>query len=599
MTQFDDMGLNPQILKGIKQMGFEEPSEIQEKVIPQFLENPSDLVGLAQTGTGKTAAFGLPILEKIDTSKKFPQALILSPTRELCIQISRELKDYGKFIPGLEVTPIYGGADIGPQLRALSRGTHIITATPGRMHDIVRKNRVDLSKIEILVLDEADEMLNMGFKEDVDAILSCTPDEKNTLLFSATMPKGVADISKNYMSNPVEITAGKKNSGAKNVNHCYYLVHARDRYAALKRIVDFNTDIYGIVFCRTRQDTKDVAAHLIKDGYSAEALHGDLSQQQRDYVMANFRTKGIQMLVATDVAARGIDVNNLTHVINYNLPEDSENYTHRSGRTGRAGRSGTSISIVHMREKGKIRQIENIIGKKFERLQVPGGQEICEKQLLHLIDRVKSVEVKEDQIGQFLESVSEKLENLSREEIIKHFVSLEFNRFIKYYRNAPDLNKNVTESRGGDRDSRRDGGRGRDRDRGRGRDRDRGRGRDRDRGGDLNMTPVRLNIGSDRGIKPKDVISLVVKASGKRDLEVGRIDLKDKHAIVDVETKYTEAIRQNCNNFAFDGIPLVADVMKGGGSKSQKPKSDGRRRRSGGDSDGRKSSRGPRRRFHN
>jgi ATP-dependent RNA helicase DeaD len=365
MMQFNEMGLDPRILKGIQEMGFEQPSPIQEQFISLFLKKPSDIVGLAQTGTGKTAAFGLPMLQKIDPSKKVPQALILSPTRELCVQTARELGDYAKYLPDIVITPIYGGADIGPQLKSLSKGVHIITATPGRMHDVIRKNKVDLSQISILVLDEADEMLNMGFQEDVDAILEKTPQTKNTLLFSATMPKEVAEIAKNYMTNPVEIAVGKKNSGAENVEHIYHMVHAKDRYSALKRVLDFVPDVYGIVFCRTRQETNEVATQLIADGYSAEALHGDLSQTQRDYVMEKFRTRGVQMLVATDVAARGLDVDDLTHIVNYNLPDDLESYTHRSGRTGRAGMGGTALSFCDEEEKGYLRDIQRLISKRI------------------------------------------------------------------------------------------------------------------------------------------------------------------------------------------------------------------------------------------
>lgn len=537
MRQFDEMGLDSRILQGIKEMGFEEPSAIQEKVIPEYLENPSDLVGLAQTGTGKTAAFGLPILQTIDPELRKPQALILSPTRELCVQIARELNSYSKFLPEISVTPIYGGADIYPQVQALRKGTHIITATPGRMHDMVRKGKVDLSQVRIMVLDEADEMLNMGFQEDVDAILDTTPDSKNTLLFSATMPKGVAAIAGKYMSNPTEITVGRKNSGSENIAHDYYMVHAKDRYGALKRVMDITPEIYGIVFCRTRQETKDVAANLIQDGYSAEALHGDLSQQQRDYVMGKFRTQGVQMLVATDVAARGIDVNNLTHVINYNLPEDVENYTHRSGRTGRAGRSGVSISIIHMKEKGKIRMIEKIIGQKFNRKQIPGGKEICEKQLLHLTDRLHKVKVNEADVEQFLPSVLEKLEDLSREEIIKQFVSLEFNRFLDYYRDAPDLNVKERKNERGEK-----------------------RG-DVDWASGKKMTALRLNVGSSKGILPKDIIGLVVQATGNKRVEVGRISLQSRHAVVEVESDFASAMQQNCRKLTFSGIPLVVDVL--------------------------------------
>jgi len=539
MIQFEEMGLDPRIIKGIRELGFEEPSPIQEKIIPQYLQSPGDLIGLAQTGTGKTAAFGLPILQTIDTSKKVPQVLILSPTRELCVQIARELELYSKYLPNVGILSVYGGAAIEPQMRALQKGPQIITATPGRMHDMVRRRKADLSSIDILVLDEADEMLNMGFQEDLDAILAGTPKTKNTLLFSATMPKEVATISKKYMTSPVEITVGKKNAGADNVAHIYHMVHARDRYAALKRVMDFHPDIYGIVFCRTRMETKDIAAKLIQDGYNAEALHGDLSQAQRDFVMEKFRTRGVQMLVATDVAARGLDVNNLTHVINFNLPDDIENYTHRSGRTGRAGRSGTSISIIHMKEQGRIRMIEKSIGKKFEKQPVPGGEAICERQLLHYIDRLGDTNVDDDQIESYMPAIYEKLEGLTREELIKHFVSMEFNQLLKYYRETEDLN--TVEAAPGGRE-----------------DRPRNGKRESHNEKNVPMTRFHINIGSKKGLSPKDLISIAVRATGKRNLEVGRIDLLRNFSFVEVDSSQARTFESQVKKLMFDGIPIVA-----------------------------------------
>ncbi|MCH7658635.1 MAG: DEAD/DEAH box helicase, partial [Bacteroidetes bacterium] len=400
MLTFNLMGLSPNLLKGIEDLGFNKPTPIQEKVIPVFFETENDIIGLAQTGTGKTAAFGLPVIEQIDIRNKSVQALILLPTRELCIQISRDLQNFSKYIKGLKVVPIYGGAHIGTQIKALKKGAHIIAATPGRMLDLINRKAANIANIRTVVLDEADEMLNMGFRDDLDSILEKTGDIKRTLLFSATMPKEVARIAKNYMNSPVEITVGKQNSGAENIRHIYYQVHARDRYLVLKRIADINPDIYGLVFCRTRRETKEVAEKLIKDGYNADAIHGDLSQAQRDHVMKRFRERSLQMLVATDVAARGIDVNDISHIINYNLPEDLDIYTHRSGRTGRAGKSGVSIAIVNYREKNKIPQIEKIIRKNFEKLSVPSGAEICKKQLFKLIDNMENVEVDEAQIAQ-------------------------------------------------------------------------------------------------------------------------------------------------------------------------------------------------------
>ncbi|HNZ71539.1 MAG TPA: DEAD/DEAH box helicase, partial [Prolixibacteraceae bacterium] len=373
---FTEMGLSEDILMGIRELGFETPTPIQEKVIPILIENRRDIVGLAQTGTGKTAAFGLPLLQNISLRDNYPQMLVLSPTRELCLQITRDLENFSKFKNGIKIVAVYGGASMDKQISALKQGVHIIVATPGRINDLLRRKKADLSRINSLVLDEADEMLKMGFREEVDAILASTPNEKNTLLFSATMSADIANIAKSYMNDPVEVSIGTKNAGADNVSHIYHMVHAKDRYAALKRVADYNPDVYGIVFCRTRQETKEVAASLMKDGYNAEALHGDLTQAQRDYVMQKFRDRNLSLLVATDVAARGLDVNDLTHVINYNLPDDSENYTHRSGRTGRAGKEGTSVSIIHTKEMGKVREIERAIKKKFVPMPVPGGQEI-------------------------------------------------------------------------------------------------------------------------------------------------------------------------------------------------------------------------------
>lgn len=551
--QFNEMGLDPRILKGIQEMGFEQPSPIQEQFIPLFLKKPTDIVGLAQTGTGKTAAFGLPILQMIDPKNRVPQALIISPTRELCVQIAREISDYAKYLPDIIITPIYGGADIGAQLTALRKGVHIIAATPGRLHDMIRKNKVDLSQVTILVLDEADEMLNMGFQEDVDAILEKTPKTKNTLLFSATMPKEIAAIAKNYMTDPIEIAVGKKGSGAENVEHIYHMVHAKDRYSALKRVMDFVPDIYGIVFCRTRMETKEIAAQLIQDGYSAEALHGDLSQQQRDYVMDKFRTRGVQMLIATDVAARGIDVTDLTHIVNYNLPDDIENYTHRSGRTGRAGKSGISISIIHMKEQGRIRMIEKGIGKKFLRMPVPTGKVICEKQLMHLIDKLQTVNINEEEIEPFLPSVYEKLDALSKEDLIKHFVSLEFNRFLEYYGNTADLNAPDThDSRGREsRDGGREGGR--------------EGGSERRKISSEGMVPIRLNVGLSQGLIPKDIITFVIDATGRRNVEIGKIDLYKTHAVVEVESAYGSTLLKNSRGMNFRGSFFDAEVSNSGG----------------------------------
>ncbi len=437
---FKELHIDKRILQAITDMGFEAPMPVQEEVIPFLLQETKDLVALAHTGTGKTAAFGIPIIQKVNPFSPQTQALILAPTRELCLQITDDLNHYSKYISGLNIVPIYGGANILTQIKQVSSGAQIIVATPGRMLDMLNRRRVDVSAIGWLVLDEADEMLNMGFKEDLNAILSGTPERKRVLLFSATMPREIETIAQSYMHKPVAITIGSKNMGAENVHHQYYVVHAKDRYLALKRIADYYPDIYSIVFCRTKIETQEIADALIKDGYNADALHGDLSQPQRDNVMGRFRSRNLQMLVATDVAARGIDVVDLTHIINYNLPDDIENYTHRSGRTGRAGKSGISIVIVNLKEIFKIRQIEKQIGKRFEPVKIPTGSEVCEKQLYHLVDKVKNTEIQHQEIGSFLPAVYEKLKGLGKEEIIQRFVSAEFNRFLSYYRNAPDIN---------------------------------------------------------------------------------------------------------------------------------------------------------------
>ncbi|WP_295179002.1 DEAD/DEAH box helicase [uncultured Christiangramia sp.] len=445
MNAFQALGLDADLLQAINDMGFETPSEVQEKSIPILLSQETDLVSLAQTGTGKTAAFGFPLIQKIDSNSKKTQALILSPTRELCLQITNELKNYSKYKRSLNVVAVYGGASITDQARAIERGAQIIVATPGRMQDMIRRNLADISSINYCVLDEADEMLNMGFYEDIKSILSHTPKHKKTWLFSATMPKEVAKIAKKFMTDPVEITVGSKNMGTSNVTHEYYLVNHRNRYDALKRLADANPDIFSVIFCRTKRDTQKVAEKLIEDGYNAAALHGDLSQNQRDLVMKSFRSRQIQMLVATDVAARGIDVDDITHVINYQLPDEIETYTHRSGRTGRAGKSGVSMVIISKSEVRKIRTIEKIIQQKFEEKQIPDGKEICKIQLFHLANDIKKTEINHD-IDPYLPNINEALEDFTKEELIKKFFSVEFTRFFNYYEKAPDL---TAESAGG------------------------------------------------------------------------------------------------------------------------------------------------------
>lgn len=437
---FQELGLRGDLLKAITELGFETPTPIQQQTIPLLSKQRCDLVALAQTGTGKTAAFGLPLLASIDCNQKHVQALILAPTRELCVQITNDIKNFGKYTPGFAATAIYGGARIDGQIKDIRRGVQVVAATPGRLIDMIERGAVNLSQVKITVLDEADEMLNMGFKDDLDAILSETPADKNTWLFSATMPQEVERIARRYMNKPVEISTGKKNEGADNLEHIYYVVQSRDRYLALKRVVDYYPEIFGIVFCRTKAETQEVADALIKDGYSADALHGDLSQSQRDFVMKRFRSHTLQMLVATDVAARGIDVSDVTHVINYNLPEDVENYTHRTGRTARAGKSGIAITITTPKDSGRVKDIERITKKKFERKNVPNGPDVCEKQLFNLVHKLHNVEVKDEEIESFLPAIYEELKELSKEELIKRFVSEEFNRFHEYYQDAPDLN---------------------------------------------------------------------------------------------------------------------------------------------------------------
>jgi ATP-dependent RNA helicase DeaD len=536
---FSEMELSPEILKGIEELGFIVPTPIQNKVIPALLAEKRDLIGLAQTGTGKTAAFGLPALQQLRINDAFPQLLILSPTRELCMQITRDLENYGKFINDLKIVAVYGGAPIDKQISQLKRGAHIVVATPGRIHDLVRRNRIDLAKVSTLVLDEADEMLKMGFREDVDAILAQTPKDKNTLLFSATMSPEINTIAKTYMKNPIEITMGKKNASAENVSHIFHMVSAKNRYNALKRVVDFHPDIYGIVFCRTRQETKDIAASLMSDGYNAEALHGDLSQAQRDTVMQKFRDNNLSVLVATDVAARGLDVNSLTHVINYNLPDDIEVYTHRSGRTGRAGKEGICVSIINLKERGRISQLENFTRKKFELKPIPGGTEICERQLFNMIERMQNSTVEHSRINPYMDKVYDMLGDLSKEEIIKRFVSVEFNRFLEYYKDAPDLN---LDGREGGRSSGEKGSFDKDRREGKGR----------------SMSRIVFNIGKGKSITKRDVIELVVSVAESHDVEIGQIEIFRRATAVEVDSKKAKKIIAGMNSVMFDGIRVEA-----------------------------------------
>ncbi|MEN8229775.1 MAG: DEAD/DEAH box helicase [Bacteroidota bacterium] len=543
MMLFDEMDLNESILRAVKELGFQEPTPVQEKVIPRILNNKQDLISLAQTGTGKTAAFGLPLIQQADTEIKSIQSLVLCPTRELCIQISSDLKKFSKYIEDFRVIPVYGGANIDTQIRSLKKGGQIVVGTPGRVLDLIGRKILKVNKIEWLVLDEADEMLNMGFKEELDKILEGTPEGKQTLLFSATMPKEIRRISNQYMHEPEEISVGTKNAGAENVKHEYYVAHAKNRYEALKRIADMNPDIYGIVFCRTRQETKDVANKFMNDGYNADALHGDLSQSQRDYVMNRFRNRHLQMLVATDVAARGLDVNNLTHVINYNLPDDLDAYIHRSGRTGRAGKSGISISIVHTREFGRIKSLERITKKPFQRKPIPGGKEICKKQLFHLIDKVEKVDVSSGQIDEFLPEISRKLDWISKEDLIKHFVSYEFNRFLSYYKEAPDLN--VDTSSGRDKTST---------------VWDKKKNTKKSR---KDFSRFHINLGSKNNINATRLIGLILEETKNRQIDVGKIDIMKGFSFFEVDKQSeSDVLKAFSGDVTYSGRKVTVDLSR-------------------------------------
>ncbi|GAB3932998.1 DEAD/DEAH box helicase [Mucilaginibacter myungsuensis] len=548
MNPFNDLGIRHDIVNAISALGFENPTPIQEQSIPVLLTGSNDFVGLAQTGTGKTAAFGLPLLELLDFEENYPQALVLCPTRELCLQITNDLKNYSKNMRNVNVVAVYGGASISDQLRTIKRGVQIVVATPGRMLDIINRKAIDFSQVKFVVLDEADEMLNMGFQEDIDSILSTTPDEKKTWLFSATMPSEVRRIAKKYMDNPFELTMGEKNTGNQNIDHEYYVVRARDKYAAFKRIVDFNPDIFGIVFCRTKIETQEIAESLVKDGYNADSLHGDLSQQQRDKVMKRYRDRSLQLLIATDVAARGIDVNNVTHVINYSLPDEIENYTHRSGRTARAGKSGVSIAIINSKELGKIRSIERVIGKKFIKAEIPTGFDVCEKQLFGLIKKVHNVEVNEQQIEQYLPRIMNEFADLSKEDIIKRFASLEFNSFLEYYKNAPDLNAPADDRMG------RDGERGE-------------RGERAPRGGNTDYTRLFINLGSVDGFSRGDLLGYICNTAKISGRVVGKIDVKGVFSFFEVPNEEVTAVNSGFVGANFEGREVRIEVAGEGSSE--------------------------------
>ncbi|MGC1242140.1 MAG: DEAD/DEAH box helicase [Chryseosolibacter sp.] len=548
MQSFETLGLSGEIVEAVRKLGFETPTPVQSKAIPVLLEAQRDVVALAQTGTGKTAAFGLPLIELISESESSTRALVLAPTRELCLQITSDFENFSKSVKRLNIVAVYGGASITDQIKKIKRGAQIIVATPGRLMDLLDRRVVKLTDIRYLVLDEADEMLNMGFKEDIDHILSQTAEEKRVWLFSATMPPEVRRIANTYMEDPTELTVGEKNQGNVNIEHQYMVVDEKDRYLALKRIVDFNLEIFGVIFCRTKVDTQRIAEHLIKDGYNADSLHGDLTQQQRDRVMRNFKSKALQLLVATDVAARGIDVNNITHVIHMNMPDEIEFYTHRSGRTARAGKTGISIALISRREVQKIRQIEKMIKVNFQKVPVPTGQEVCEKRVLNIVHRLREVHLAENEIAHFLPAVFEELQDLSKEEIIKRFTALEFNHFLDYYRGAPDLNKTEKADRfeKGYTDQVVEGDR------------------------------LFINLGKMDGLDAGKLLAMICDRSNITREKVGRIDLKGAYSFFEVDQAYSKVVKDHLHGFEFKGRMVrieVTDTRGGSGRKSSSSRS--------------------------
>lgn len=535
MKTFEELGLEQNIITAVKELGFESPMSVQEKVIPFLLENSdNDVIALAQTGTGKTAAYGLPIIQNINIKKTHTQFLILSPTRELCLQIADDLSDFAKYKSDVKITAVFGGSSIERQIQQIKNGAHIISATPGRLLDMIKRNVVNLSKVKTVILDEADEMLNMGFRDDLEEILKSTPSEKNTLLFSATMSSEIRTIADKFMFEPMEITIGKKNVGADNIKHICFTVNAKDRYVTLKRVVDYYPDIYGIIFCRTKRETQEVADLLMKDGYNAEALHGDLSQSQREMVMSKFRQKNIQLLIATDVAARGLDVDNLSHVINYNLPDELEVYTHRSGRTGRAGKTGTSIVITNIKEKSKLRTIESKLNKKFDHHKVPSGNEICARQLFHLVDKVEKVEVDDSKIKSFLPDIMKKLDWLDREELIKKFVSVEFNRFLSYYNNLKDVDTPVESIKY--------------------------------KSGNSSNTSFKrffINLGQLDDLKPLNLINLINESTGIKDIEIGEIEILKTFSFFEIDSEFSDKILFAFRNKYFGKRKISVELSEG------------------------------------
>jgi ATP-dependent RNA helicase DeaD len=557
MQSFETLGLSKEIVGAIHKLGFEKPTPIQEQAIPILLEGNQDVVALAQTGTGKTAAFGLPLVDLIDDRSKTTQALVLAPTRELCMQITSDFHNFTKSVKLLNIVPVYGGASIAEQIRSIKKGAQIIVATPGRLMDLLERKVINLREIRFVVLDEADEMLNMGFKEDIDHILSHTAENKNVWLFSATMPREVREIASNYMNKPVELQVGEKNQSNQNIEHQYMIVDDKDRYPALKRIVDYNLDIFGVIFCRTKVDTQRVAEHLIKDGYNADSLHGDLTQQQRDRVMRNFKSKALQLLVATDVAARGIDVSNLTHVIHMNLPDEIEFYTHRSGRTARAGKKGISIALINKRETQKIRQIEKLIQSKFTHKLVPSGAEVCEKRVINIVHRLREVSLNEKEIAGFLPTVYEALQDLSKEEIIKRFTSLEFNHFLDYYRDAPDLNR----SDKSDRSERADRG-----------------DRESSRGHYVTGDRLFINLGKMDGLDAGKLLGLICDRAKINKAKIGKMDLKGAYSFFEIDKEHVQAVRDHLHGFEYKGRMVRIEVTEASGDGVRSSSGGGRRR---------------------
>lgn len=563
MKTFEELGVNEEIRHAIEELGFEHPMPVQEEVIPYLLGNKNDVIALAQTGTGKTAAYGLPIIQKVNPESSATQALILSPTRELCVQIADDLRDFSKYIKGLHVVPVYGGADIGGQIRTLKHGVQIIVATPGRLIDLMNRGVANLEDVNNVVLDEADEMLNMGFTESIDAIFEKLPENHNTLLFSATMSKEIERIAKNYLHDYKEIVVGSRNEGAEHVNHIYYMVHAKDKYLALKRVVDFHPRIYAIIFCRTKLETQEIADKLIKDGYNAESLHGDLSQQQRDLTMQKFRKHTVQLLVATDVAARGLDVDDLTHVINYGLPDDIESYTHRSGRTGRAGKKGTSISIIHSREKFKVRQIEKQIGKEFVDGTLPTAEEICKKQLYKAMDNIMKADVDEEEIAPYMEEIMRQFAYIDKEDIIKKMVTIYFGRFLDYYKNAPEIEKPT----GGKREK--DGKERKQRTQGGG-----SRGK---REAEPGFQRLFINLGKADGFYPGEIMQFINKHV-RGHVEVGHIDLLQKFSYIEVPEEDGRKVMNALSGTKYKGRIVrcndAEDEGHGRGTRKQERRSE-------------------------